>query len=65
MHSNHKLNQKLQVLLTKDEVEELNRIILEEALYNKKKPMSISSYIRKLIQREIVNNQNQNQNNQN
>lgn len=55
MRKDYKLNQKLQVLLTNDEVEEINRIILEEALKKKKKPMSTSSYIRKLIQKDIKN----------
>lgn len=58
MNDEHKLNQKLQVLLSKHEVEEINRLILQDALKNKKKPVSTSFWIRRLIQKEIQNNQN-------
>jgi hypothetical protein len=58
MNDDHKLNQKLQVLLSKHEVEEINRLILQDAFKNKKKPVSTSFWIRRLIQKEIRNNQN-------
>lgn len=58
MNNEHKLNQKLQVLLSKYEVEEINRLILQDAFKNKKKPVSTSFWIRRLIQREIRNQNN-------
>lgn len=53
--NNHKLTKKLQVLLTEDEVSEVNRLILNDAIENQTRPISISSFIRELIQREIKN----------
>jgi len=50
---NHKLTKKLQVLLTEDEVSEVNRIILNEALLSQTRPVSVSAFIRGLIQQEI------------
>ena len=52
---NHKLTKKLQVLLTEDEVLEVNRLILNEAVETQTRPISVSSFIRELIQREIKN----------
>jgi len=48
-----KLTKKLQVLLTEDEVNLVNRIILNEAIENEARPISVSAFIRELIQREI------------
>jgi hypothetical protein len=51
--NNHKLTKKLQVLLTEDEVSAVNRLILNEAILNQARPVSISAFIRQLIQSEI------------
>lgn len=53
-----KLIKKIQVLLTEPEFEELNNIILSEALKNKQRPKSVSSFVRDLVQKEIkrINN---------
>lgn len=51
--NNHKLTKKLQVLLTEDEVFAVNRLILNEAILNQARPVSISAFIRQLIQSEI------------
>lgn len=48
-----KLTRKLQVLLTEDEVSAVNRIILKDAIENEARPVSISAFIRTLIQNEI------------
>lgn len=48
-----KLTKKLQVLLTEDEVREVNRIILNDALDNEKRPISVSGFIRNLIKSEL------------
>jgi len=48
-----KLTKKLQVLLTEDEVNLVNRIILNEAIESESRPISVSAFIRELIQREI------------
>lgn len=48
-----KLTKKLQVLLSEDEVFILNRIILNDALENQERPISISAFIRELIRKEI------------
>ena len=47
-----KLIKKIQVLLTEPEFEELNNIILSEALKNKQRPRSVSSFVRDLVQKE-------------
>ena len=52
---NHKLTNKLQVLLTEDEVSQVNSIILNEAVEHQTRPISVSAFIRNLIQREIAN----------
>ena len=49
----NKLTKKLQVLITDDEEHELNHIILKDALDAGQRPMSISSFIRELIRKEI------------
>ena len=51
--NNHKLTKKLQVLLTEDEVNQVNRIILNDALENEERPISVSAFIRILIQQEL------------
>jgi len=50
---NHKLIKKLQVLLTEDEVDMVNRLILIEAVENNARPVSVSAFIRNLIQKEL------------
>jgi len=50
-----KLTKKLQVLLSEDEVSTINRIILNEAIENGERPISISAFIRDLIRKEIDN----------
>lgn len=51
--SQHKLTKKLQVLLSEDEVTTLNRIILNDAIEQGIRPVSISAFIRDLIRLEI------------
>lgn len=48
-----KLTKKLQVLLTEDEVRDVNRVILNEALDTEQRPVSVSAFIRSLIQGEL------------
>ena len=48
-----KLTKKLQVLLSEEEVFIINRIILNEAIENGERPVSVSSFIRDLIRQEI------------
>ena len=55
--TNHKLTKKLQVLLTEDEVSHVNRVILNEALENEERPVSVSAWIRQLIQVELSKQQ--------
>jgi|TARA_B110000971_G_scaffold221997_1_gene272408 hypothetical protein len=50
-----KLTKKLQVLLSEDEVSMINRIILNEAIENGERPISVSAFIRDLIRKEINN----------
>jgi hypothetical protein len=50
-----KLTKKLQVLLTEEEVREVNRIILNDALDNETRPISVSGFIRNLIKNELSN----------
>lgn len=51
--NNTKLTKKLQVLLTEGEVREVNRVILNDALESETRPISVSAWIRDLIQREL------------
>ena len=46
----NKLNKKLQVLLSEEMVTTINRIILNDALENEERPISISAFIRDLIE---------------
>jgi|TARA_B100001248_G_C27391972_1_gene462958 hypothetical protein len=48
-----KLTKKLQVLLTEGEVREVNRVILNDALEQEQRPISVSAFIRNLIQDEL------------
>ena len=48
-----KLTKKLQVLLTEEEVRSVNRVILNEALEQEERPISVSAFIRNLIQDEL------------
>lgn len=48
-----KLTKKLQVLLSEDEVTTINRIILNEAIENGERPISVSAFIRSIIRDEI------------
>ncbi len=50
---NDKLTKKLQVLLTENEVREVNRVILNDALEQEERPISVSAFIRNLIQDEL------------
>tara|TARA_R110000772_G_scaffold65904_4_gene147085 strand:+ start:137 stop:358 length:222 start_codon:yes stop_codon:yes gene_type:complete len=50
-----KLTKKLQVLLSEDEVAILNRIILNDAIENGARPISMSAFIRELIRLEVEN----------
>lgn len=52
--NNHKLTKKLQVLLTEDEVNQVNMIILNDALEKEERPVSVSAFIRVLIQQELI-----------
>jgi hypothetical protein len=49
----NKLTRKLQVLITDEEVQALNIIILNDALEAEQRPISVSAFIRELIRREI------------
>lgn len=48
-----KLTKKLQVLLAEDEVTSINRIILNDAIENGERPVSVSAFIRAIIRKEI------------
>ena len=48
-----KLTNKLQVLLSEEEVATLNRIILNDAIEQGIRPISMSAFIRDLIRHEI------------
>ena len=50
---NQKLTKKLQVLLTETEVNQINRVILNDALDSEIRPISISAFIRNLIKIEL------------
>ncbi len=49
-----KLTKKLQVLLTPEDEDNLNAIIIEKSMENKSKPMPVSRYVRQLIVEHIV-----------
>ena len=48
-----KLTKKLQVLLSEDEVTSINRIILNDAIEDGERPVSISAFIRTIVRKEI------------
>jgi hypothetical protein len=50
------LTEKLQVLLSKNDVRALNTIIAAQAMENGEKPVPVSLYIRELIKRAIQEN---------
>ena len=50
------LTEKIQVLLSKIDLEELNHIIVRKALERKKRPVPLSAYVRELVKKEIENN---------
>ena len=47
------LTEKIQVLLSKIDLEELNHIIVRKALERKKRPVPLSAYVRELVKKEI------------
>jgi hypothetical protein len=51
----NRLTKKLQVLLSEEMVTIINRIILNDALENEERPISVSAFIRNLIEKEINN----------
>ena len=48
-----KLTRKLQVLFSDEEVEIIHSIILNDAIKNKTRPVSISAFIRDVVRSEI------------
>tara|TARA_B100000287_G_scaffold332710_1_gene317789 strand:+ start:241 stop:480 length:240 start_codon:yes stop_codon:yes gene_type:complete len=50
----NKLTKKLQVLLSEETYLSINRIILDEAMKNEKRPISVSAFIRDLIEKEMT-----------
>lgn len=49
-----RLTKKLQVLLTPEDEDNLNTIIIQKSMETKTKPMPVSKYVRKLIVEHIV-----------
>ena len=49
-----KLTKKLQVLLTPEDEDNLNSIIIQKSMENKTKPLPVSKYVRNLIVEHIV-----------
>ena len=49
-----RLTKKLQVLLTPEDEDNLNAIIIEKSMENKTKPLPVSKYLRQLIVEHIV-----------
>tara|TARA_R110002073_G_scaffold77728_1_gene188034 strand:+ start:207 stop:677 length:471 start_codon:yes stop_codon:yes gene_type:complete len=49
-----RLTKKLQVLLTPEDEDNLNSIIIEKSMENKTKPLPVSKYVRQLIVEHIV-----------
>lgn len=56
MIAKESLTEKIQVLLSKNDLEELNHIIVRKALERKKRPVPLSAYVRELVKKEIENN---------
>jgi hypothetical protein len=59
MASKEILKEKIQVLLSEDDLGELSSIIMRKALEMKKRPEPISLYVRDLIKTHILENQTQ------
>jgi len=57
MATKDNLKEKIQVLLTLEDLHELNVIIMNKALLAKKRPEPISLYVRSLIKDHILANQ--------
>ncbi len=55
------LKEKIQVLLTPEDMQELNLIITRKAILAKKRPEPISLYVRSLIKDNILANQREQQ----
>ena len=57
-----KLTEKLQVLLTSEEVSQINWVILQDALQSNNKPQPVSAFIRHVIKEALkkkkINNDN-------
>ena len=51
-----KLTEKLQVLITKEESAGLNSAILNDAIEDNQRPVSVSAYIRSLIKKDLLQN---------
>jgi hypothetical protein len=49
-----KLTEKLQVLITKEESAGLNSAILNDAIEDNQRPVSVSAYIRSLIKNDLL-----------
>jgi hypothetical protein len=49
-----KLTEKLQVLITKEESAGLNSAILNDAIEDNQRPVSVSAYIRSLIKKDLL-----------
>jgi hypothetical protein len=49
-----RLTKKLQVLLTPEDEDNLNTIIIQKSMENKTKPLPVSRYVRQLIVEHIV-----------
>ena len=56
MITKESLTEKIQVLLSKNDLEELNHIIVRKALERKKRPVPLSAYVRELVKKEIEEN---------
>ncbi len=54
MPQKKRLTKKLQVLLTPEDEDNLNSIIIEKSMENKTKPLPVSKYVRQLIVEHIV-----------
>lgn len=47
------LNEKIQVLISKEDLRQLNEIILNNALNSGERPISLSMFVRNLLKQEI------------
>ena len=53
-----KLTEKLQVLLTSEEVSQINWVILQDALQSNNKPQPVSAFIRQVIKEALKKKKN-------